>query len=198
MASFPEIILASASPRRHQLLQSAGIPFRVEVPQGEEVFPSGLPAAQVPQWLAAQKAWACQATHPRALIIAADTLVLAQGEILGKPRDLDQARAMLRQISASCHEVITGVHLLGPDHSEGFSVSTQVYFRELSDSEIQYYLEAYSPLDKAGAYGIQEWIGLVGIEKIHGDYYNVMGLPIGALWIRLRNLGFPLSLTQRP
>lgn len=195
---FPDIILASASPRRHQLLREARIPFRIDAPRGKEDYPASLPAHEVPQWLASRKAEACQRSHPGAWIIAADTLVLVDGEILGKPQNRDQARTMLGQLSGRAHEVITGVHLQGPREHRAFSVSTAVHFREMAMAEIDYYLDVFSPLDKAGAYGIQEWIGLIGIERIEGDYYNVMGLPVCAVWVHLRDLGFPLPLTQGP
>lgn len=175
-----EIILASRSPRRQQLLEAAEIPFRVMTADVDETPPADLPAVRVPEFLAKKKAGAISEDIGQgSLIIAADTLVLLKGEILGKPKDLPDACRTLEKLSGEIHDVITGVCIKAPDKEICFSVVTQVHFRKLTGQQIIYYVNQYRPFDKAGAYAIQEWIGMIGIEKIHGDYYNVMGLPIG-------------------
>lgn len=183
----PRIVLASGSPRRRQLLQDAGVPFILRVPGLEEVYPREMPLEEVPAHLAAAKAEA--ARHPEEaaeLILAADTVVLLGGELLGKPRDAEEAKAMLRRLSGRMHRVITGVCLLGAGGRTVFSEETRVYFRALGQDQIDFYVDRYAPLDKAGAYAIQEWIGLAGVERIEGDYFNVMGLPVGRVLEALR------------
>lgn len=172
-----KIILASQSPRRKQLLSQAGFVFDVLSPDVDETNPPGMPGEEVPEFLARKKAAAIDA--PEALVIAADTIVLLDGDILGKPKDEEDARNMLRRLSGRMHKVVSGVCLKKGSEEQAFSVTTEVYFRPLSDEQIDYYVREYSPMDKAGSYAIQEWIGLIGIERINGDYYNVMGLPIG-------------------
>jgi septum formation protein len=180
------IILASQSPRRQQLMTQAGYQFKVIVSDADETNPEGMPGAEVPMFLAHKKALVIAAQHPDATIVAADTVVLLGNEILGKPVDSEDAVAMLQSLSGKMHRVVTGVCLWQNGQSEQFSVCTEVYFRPLTLAQIQYYIINYKPFDKAGAYAIQEWIGMIGIEKINGDYYNVMGLPIGSLVQRLQ------------
>jgi septum formation protein len=121
------------------------------------------------------------------LLITADTIVVLEGEILGKPNSLEEARSMLRQLSGKKHEVISGVYIKALNKEKEITISTAVYFKQLTEAEINYYVNTYSPLDKAGAYGIQEWIGQIGVEKIHGSYYNVVGLPTEAVWDVVKN-----------
>jgi septum formation protein len=173
-----EIILASGSPRRKQLLEQVGYTFKVLPPNVDETNPEGMPANLVPEFLAMKKAKAVAQNHPNAIIIASDTIVILDGAILGKPTDKADAVQMLKSIAGKKHEVVSGVCIIAPNYQKVFSSLTEVYFRPLTDAQIDYYINTYNPVDKAGSYAIQEWIGMVGIEKIHGDYYNVMGLPI--------------------
>lgn len=156
-------------------------------PDVDETAPVGMIPEEVPSFLAHKKAQVVATTHPEAVVIAADTVVLLSNEILGdeilgKPVDSEDAIAMLQRLSGRMHRVVTGVCIFMDGHYYRFSSITEVYFRELTIEQIQYYIMAYKPYDKAGSYAIQEWIGLMGIEKIHGDYYNVMGLPIGEVY----------------
>ena len=181
----PEIILASGSPRRRDLLSGAGYHFEIRVPDVDETPPTGMPVEEVPEFLARKKATAVDASE-EAIIIAADTVVLLDGDILGKPTDAEDAVQMLHRLSGRTHTVVSGVCIRRGEALESFSLSTDVVFRPLTDEQIRYYVEHYKPLDKAGSYAIQEWIGFVGIEGIRGDYYNVMGLPIGEVLKRLQ------------
>ncbi len=174
-----QIILASQSPRRKQLLEAAEIDFDIQVADVDETNPQGMEAINVPEYLATKKAEVISTINPEAIIIAADTIVVIDNEILGKPKDDVDALRILKKLSGKKHEVITGVCMKKGDRQILFSVVTEVYFRALTDAQLQHYIKRYQPMDKAGAYAIQEWIGMVGIEKINGDYYNVMGLPIG-------------------
>lgn len=185
------IILASQSPRRKQLLEAAEIPFRVVVADIDETPPVGMAAADVPEHLARQKAAVIARREPQATIIAADTIVLLEGDMLGKPADADEAVRILTRLQGRPHDVVTGVCLWAPGSVQSFSVVTTVYFRPLTPAQIAHYVSRYQPFDKAGAYAIQEWIGMVGIEKIDGDYYNVMGLPVGEVVRRLQSVGMP-------
>ncbi|MBS1777078.1 MAG: septum formation protein Maf [Bacteroidetes bacterium] len=180
-----KIILASQSPRRKQLMEAAELTFEVVVADVDETNPIGMPGTDVPVFLAIKKANAIAANYADSLIIAADTIVLLEGEILGKPKDEHQAMEMLKKLSGNVHEVVTGVCMKQGSKEISFSVITRVFFRLLSIPQISHYVAHYCPFDKAGAYAIQEWIGMVGIEKIEGDYYNVMGLPIGEVVQRL-------------
>ena len=182
-----KIILASQSPRRKQLLQQAEIEFEIVVADVDESNPPGMPGADVPVHLAKLKADTVMHLVEDAIVIAADTVVLLDDKILGKPRDEEDAREMLRQLSGRMHTVVTGVCIQSDSKQICFSTETKVYFRSLTREQIAYYVESYKPFDKAGAYAIQEWIGMVGIEKINGDYYNVMGLPIGEVVAFLRH-----------
>lgn len=178
-----KLILASGSPRRRQLLQDAGFEFEVRLKPTDEVYPSDLEPQQVPVYLACLKAAAFEGELLTGeLLITADTVVLLKGEILGKPRDRTDAIRMLHRLSGQKHTVVTGVCLKTADRQKSFSVSTDVFFKELTDDEITRYIDRYRPLDKAGAYGIQEWIGYIGIYRIEGSFYNVMGLPVQQLY----------------
>ena len=182
-----KIILASKSPRRRQLLDGLNIPFEVVIHEVEEVFPDGLPMEEIPVYLAKLKAepFTEELSHD-ALVITADTIVWIDGKVLGKPNDYEHAAEMLRQLSGKKHVVVTGVCLTSREKQVSFSASTDVYFKDLTDSEIDYYLENYRPYDKAGSYGVQEWIGYIAITRIEGSYFNVMGLPVQRLYEELR------------
>jgi septum formation protein len=175
-----QIILASSSPRRRELLQRAEIAFKVRAAAVKEDYPQDLAATAVPEYLAGRKALAVQkVSGPDELILAADTIVLAGETVIGKPANGQQARDILQMLSGKAHEVITGVCLLKASRMRKFSERTRVYFYPLDEDQIDHYIETYRPMDKAGAYAIQEWIGLTGIRRIEGDYFNVVGLPVG-------------------
>ena len=177
-----KIILASASPRRKELLAGLDLDFEVKVVKGvSESYPKTLRAEEVPQYISQEKAAAYQVADDE-LLLTADTVVIVDNTILGKPHDADDARRMLRLISGRTHQVVTGVTLTTAKAQKTFGVSTDVTFRQLTDDEIDYYIAHYRPFDKAGAYGIQEWIGYVGVTSIHGSYYNVMGLPVQRIY----------------
>lgn len=177
-----KIILASASPRRKELLAGLDLDFEVKVVKGvSESYPKTLRAEEVPQYISREKAAAYQVADDE-LLLTADTVVIVDNTILGKPHDADDARRMLRLISGRTHQVVTGVTLTTTKAQKTFGVSTDVTFRQLTDDEIDYYIAHYRPFDKAGAYGIQEWIGYVGVTSIHGSYYNVMGLPVQRIY----------------
>lgn len=182
-----EVILASRSPRRVELLGGAGIPFVLaDKYDVEEVYPPSLSPREVSEYLSNLKSSA----FPRQLtdkevIITADTVVLLDDDVLGKPVNRDNAIAMLQRLSAKAHDVITGVTIRDIDRRVSFSTTSTVYFRALTLDEITYYVDTFKPMDKAGSYGIQEWIGYVGIERIEGSFYNVMGLPTQRLHVEL-------------
>lgn len=182
------ILLASASPRRQELLAMLDIDFSRPVPiEVDETYPRELEAHQVPEYLSRLKADAYRPTlHPADILITADTVVIVDEAVLGKPHDKADARDMLKQLSGRTHRVVTGVTIADTQHIHTFSVTTAVTFASLTDSEIDYYVDRYSPLDKAGAYGIQEWIGAIGITGIDGSYYNVMGLPVRRVYQALK------------
>lgn len=180
-----KIILASGSPRRKQLLELAHVPFEVLPADVDETPPSGITPEALPVFLAEKKAAAIAAKLPHKTILAADTIVLLNGEMLGKPTDAAHAREILSRLSGQMHRVLTGVCLLRDGVVRSFTKTTEVYFRPLTNTQIDFYVKEYQPFDKAGAYAIQEYIGLIGIEKINGDYYNVMGLPIGDVLLLL-------------
>ena len=184
------IILASNSPRRKELLAGLGMPFEVRVLQDiDESYPADLPVSEVALHIAGKKADAYRAiVRDDELIITADTVVIVGEEILGKPVDEADAVRMLRLLSGRTHQVTTGVCLLTASQERRFAVTTEVTFKELSDEEIHYYVTTYKPFDKAGAYGIQEWIGYVGVTCLHGSYYNVMGLPVQRIYETLRTM----------
>lgn len=176
------LVLASNSPRRKQLLAEAGFVFSVKTADVAEDFPSDMPVTDVPVYLAKRKAQAIAAQLPDAIILGADTVVIIEGEILNKPVDKADASRMLAQLSGKKHDVITGVCLRQGSTLVSFADRTEVYFKSLSQEEITFYVDNYVPLDKAGAYGAQEWMGMVAVEKIIGSYFNVMGLPVHLLY----------------
>ncbi len=180
-----QLVLASGSPRRKELLAMLDVDFEVRVPEGiEETVPEGMASGEVAEYLARKKASGYVESMMRDgdLVVAADTVVVCDGEVLGKPRDAAEARNMLRKLSGRGHEVVSGVAVTDGVRTESFSAVTEVEFAELSNEEIEHYVECYKPLDKAGAYGIQEWIGAVGVKRIDGSFYNVMGLPVQRLY----------------
>lgn len=181
------ILLASKSPRRRELLQQLRVPFRVISLGGiVENYPDTLPTEDIPQYLSNLKADAYLGNLNRnELIITADTLVILDGAVLGKPDGRDGAIAMLRKLSGKTHKVITGVTLATHERRTSFSSVTEVKFADISDKDIEYYVDNFLPFDKAGAYGIQEWIGCIAVESIHGSFYNVMGLPVHRLYVEL-------------
>ncbi len=181
------IVLASNSPRRKELLAGLDVPFTVRTLQGvDESYPAGLSAEEIPLYIAQAKAKAYRATMgERDLIITADTIVWIDGEVLGKPHDGEDARRMLRMLSGNTHQVITGVSITTQQQQHCFSVVSHVTFAQLTEAEITYYIEHYRPFDKAGAYGIQEWIGYIGVTRLEGSYFNVMGLPVQRLYQEL-------------
>lgn len=185
-----KIILASNSPRRKELLAGLGLPFEVRVLNGiDESFPSSLPVSDVALYIAGKKADAYRINMSSdELIITADTIVIVGDEILGKPHDEADAVRMLREISGRTHQVTTGVCLVAEGWERRFSVTTDVTFKTLSDEEIHYYIDHYHPYDKAGAYGIQEWIGYIGVTGLNGSYYNVMGLPVQRIYEALHEI----------
>lgn len=185
-----KMILASNSPRRRQLLAGLDIPFTVKVlPSIPEDYPDDMPAADVSEYLAVKKAEPYKTViAPDELVLTADTVVIVDDEVLGKPADGTEARTMLRALSGRTHQVITGVCLTSKDFQHSFRVVTDVTFKILSDNEIDYYVEKYNPTDKAGAYGIQEWIGYIGVTRLEGSYFNVMGLPVQRIWDELARL----------
>ena len=184
-----KILLGSHSPRRRQLLQQMDIEYEaIKIDDVDEIYPAGIAAEEVPVYLSRLKADA-HSRHLRSgeLLITADTVVIVDGQIVGKPVDIDDAKRMLKLLSGRSHKVVTGVTLTTLDRSESFSDETLVTFNKLPEDVISRYVEKYRPLDKAGAYGIQEFIGMIGIKKIDGCFYNVMGLPTGALYEHLQN-----------
>lgn len=185
-----KVILASNSPRRKELLSGLGIDYEVKtLPDIDESFPEGLSEMETATYIARAKADIYRTImQPDELIITADTIVWLDGEVMGKPVDGEDARRMLRALSGKTHQVITGVCLTEINSQKAFATVTNVTFCCLSEEEIDYYVENYRPMDKAGSYGIQEWIGFVGVESISGSYFNVMGLPIQRLYTELKKL----------
>lgn len=183
-----KVILASNSPRRKELLAGLGIDFEVRVlPDIDEHYPEGLPVAEVAEYIAAKKAQAYQGQMADdELIITADTVVIVGDEVLGKPADEAEALAMLDKLSGRTHQVTTGVCLMTRQLERRFSVTTDVTFKTFSEDETRYYVTHYHPFDKAGAYGIQEWIGYIGCTGLSGSYFNVMGLPIQRIYTELQ------------
>lgn len=180
------LILASNSPRRQQLLREMGLDFSIRVKDTAEEFPADMPLAEVPEYLAKKKALAFVDELTDQVVLTADTVVIVEGRILNKPADANEARRMLRTLSGRMHEVVTGVCLLTREGVQTFSDCVRVYFSPLSDAEIAYYITHYRPFDKAGAYGAQDWLGLVGIERIEGSYFTVMGLPTHKVYAALQ------------
>ncbi len=181
------LLLASQSPRRRELVAGCGLPYELAPRYDcEERYPASLPAEEVPLYLSRLKSAAYPAPLGAAdILLTADTVVILDGEVLGKPRGRDGAVEMLRRLSGRTHTVITGVTLRTADRTHAFDARSEVRFRPLSDEEIAYYVDTFRPYDKAGAYGIQEWIGYAAIEGIEGSFYNVMGLPIQRLYVEL-------------
>lgn len=182
-----QIMLGSKSPRRRHLLAEAGFQFEIlPTIETDERFPDEMPHEEVPIFLAKEKAKVyMDRVIGKHLLITADTIVSLENEILGKPDGIEGARTLLKKLSGKCHKVYSGVCLTAKEKQVCFGAVTNVYFKELTMHEIDYYLEKYKPLDKAGAYGIQEWIGYIGVEKIEGSFYNVMGLPVQKLYLEL-------------
>ena len=186
-----KLILASASPRRQQLMKDAGFTFEVRLKNVEEKYPQELQLENVPEYLSKVKASAFrEELKADEVLITADTVVCIHDRILGKPADRKEAISMLQELSGNRHLVVTGVSVTTRMEQLSFSSRTDVFFKHLSNEEIEFYVDTYKPFDKAGAYGIQEWIGYIGIERIEGSFYNVMGLPIQKLYETLRKLQF--------
>lgn len=183
-----KIILASNSPRRRELLAGIGVDFEVRVVKGiDESYPSSLPTRKIAEHISLKKAAAYRGSMADdELVITADTIVILGDEVMGKPKDEADACRMLRALSGQTHQVVTGVTLTTLDRQVSFSVETDVTFKRLSSEEISYYVTHYHPLDKAGAYGIQEWIGYIGVTSLRGSYFNVMGLPVQRIYEALR------------
>jgi len=182
-----KILLASQSPRRRELLKLAGFDFRALTTDIDETPDGNIALKKFPVHLAIEKAKAVRhLARKNEVILAADTIVLKAGKIYGKPVDGKDAIRILRELSGARHDVITGVCLLSAEKQKTFSVLTKVFFNRLTDEQIIYYVDCFQPFDKAGAYAIQEWIGLIGISKIEGCYYNVMGLPVSRVWKELQ------------
>jgi septum formation protein len=177
------IILASKSPRRQELLNLMGYQFKVELKDVDESYPEGLSPAEIAVYISEKKAKAFTANDE--VVITADTIVAIDGEILGKPENVAHAQQMLRKLSGKKHEVFTGVTLVKGNKIVSFFDKTEVYCREVSDEEINYYIEHFKPFDKAGSYGVQDWWGLAVVERMEGSYTNVMGLPTEKLYKEL-------------
>lgn len=181
------VIIGSASPRRHQLLEGIDIPFTIRIIDNiDETYPDTLPAHEIPEYLANLKASVyLQTLADDELLITADTMVLLGDKILGKPKDEKEAKEMLQQLSGQTNQVVTGVSISTKNKQISFSSTTDVTFVPLSEEDIDFYIKKYQPMDKAGSYGVQEWIGYIGVSSINGSYYNVMGLPIQQLYHQL-------------
>ncbi len=182
-----KIILSSNSPRRKELLAGLDLDYEVRVVDGiDESYPHDLPASKIPVYISKKKA-ATYTIGEGELVLTADTVVVLGDEVLGKPKDETDAKRMLRELSGKTHRVITGVCLTTTSKQQAFAVTTDVTFKTLTDEEIDYYVTQYKPLDKAGAYGIQEWIGYIGVTSLNGSYFNVMGLPVQRIYEALNN-----------
>lgn len=183
-----EIVLASNSPRRKELLQRMGVNFKVRTLFGiDESYPDSLRGEDIVCYISRNKAKAYQSSMaPNELLITADTIVYVDGEVMGKPKNAEQAKEMLHKLSGKTHQVITGVTIVTAKRTENFGVTSHVKFTNITDEEINFYVDNYLPFDKAGAYGIQEWIGIVAVEEIKGSYFNVVGLPVQRLYQKLK------------
>ncbi|RIJ41648.1 Maf family nucleotide pyrophosphatase [Pontibacter oryzae] len=188
------LLLASNSPRRKELLSGLGLTYELLLKEVHEDFPEHLKREQVAEYLASHKADAYKEDVTNEALITADTIVCLGDRVMNKPATYEEAREMLKALSGQTHEVITGVCILTKEKKTVFHDSTKVYFKPLSDAEIHHYITHYKPYDKAGAYGIQEWIGMVGIDHIEGSYFNVVGLPVQKLYQKLVELGI-LAIT---
>lgn len=186
--NLPTIILASKSPRRQELLRLMDLDFRIVLKDVDESYPGGLTPEEIAVHIAKKKAKAFDETIDDEIVLTADTIVSIEGQILGKPENSDHAKQMLRTLSGKVHRVVTGVCLLYKHRYNLFHDVSEVFFRKLTEEEIGFYVEKYQPFDKAGAYGIQEWIGLIGIDRINGSYTNVVGLPTEKLYQQLISL----------
>jgi len=187
------LILASNSPRRQQLLREGGFEFTIQTSPVEEDFPEDMNVIDVPTFLARKKAKGLIQLSMKNIILSADTIVVQDELILGKPGSPEEAREMLTLLSGTLHRVYTGVCILYQNKCTTFHEETEVYFKELRSAEIDYYIKHYAPMDKAGAYGIQEWIGLIGITKIRGSYLNVVGLPVAQVYNKLDELNLLIN-----
>lgn len=185
-----QIILASNSPRRKELMSGLGVDYVVKtLPDVDESYPDSLQGGDIPEFIACKKAGAYRSIlQPGELLITADTIVWLDGKVLGKPHGREVAVEMLRALSGKKHQVFTGVCLTTTEWQKSFTAASDVLFDELSDEEIAYYVDRYQPMDKAGAYGVQEWIGYIGVHSISGSFYNIMGLPIQKLYKVLKML----------
>lgn len=183
-----DIILASNSPRRQQFLKEIGLDFRIKTHSIEEVFPEELKAAEISDYLVKLKAEPFKSLTEKQLVITADTIVWHNNQCLGKPKDRAEAVKMLQQLSGEAHQVVTSVAFTQADQQKVIHQVSTVYFKALTAAEIDYYIDNYQPFDKAGAYGIQEWIGTVGIEKIEGSYTNIVGLPVAQVLATLEKI----------
>lgn len=181
------IVLASGSPRRQQFFRELNIDFTIQIKEVEEIYPEVLKASEITVYLAELKANAFDLLADNEIVITSDTIVWHENNALGKPKDVQEAFNMLQSLSGKTHEVITSVCFKTKNTLETITETTKVTFNSLSDEVIRYYIETYKPFDKAGSYGIQEWIGLVGIEKIEGSYTNVVGLPVDKVYQKLIN-----------
>lgn len=182
-----QIVLGSASPRRKELLAGLGFEFEVQTIDVDESYPNYLRGVRIPMYLAEKKADALQhKLTDNSLLITADTIVLLEEQVLGKPKDKEEARRMLKRLSGKNHLVITGVCISSANRRRTFNAVSEVRFSILKDNEINHYLDTFAPYDKAGSYGIQEWIGYIGVEQINGSFYNVMGLPVQRLFCELK------------
>lgn len=188
MTTIPKIILASKSPRRQELLRLMDVDFRIVLKDVDESYPDHLSPTEIAVYIAEKKAKAFDESVNDEIVLTADTIVSIDGHILGKPETITHAAEMLQMLSGRVHKVVTGVCLLYKHRYNLFHDVSEVFFRKLSSDEISFYVEKYKPLDKAGAYGIQEWIGLTGIERINGSYTNVVGLPTEKLYQQLIRL----------
>lgn len=182
------IILASKSPRRQQFLKDLDVPFTIELKEVEEIYPKELQGTEITDYLADLKAQPFDNLATNDLLITSDTIVWLEGTALGKPKDTADAFRILQALSGKQHQVITSVSLKSKEFQVVFNDTTRVNFKELTVDEIAYYIENHQPFDKAGSYGIQEWIGFIGIESIEGSYFNVMGLPVQKLYKELLKL----------
>ncbi len=190
MLQHKKIILASKSPRRQTLLKELNVEFEIRLKEVDEIYPENLRGGEVPVFLSKLKGEAFKnELKDDEVLVTADTIVWLNDSILGKPLDRNDAIAILKALSGNMHRVITGVTIQQKDSAYTFSESTEVYFKKLSEGEITYYIDTFKPFDKAGAYGIQEWIGYVGVERINGCFYNVMGLPLFRLHEEFLRLG---------
>jgi septum formation protein len=181
------LVLASSSPRRQYLMKEAGFTFTIEKPDVDESFPPDMPVDQVARFLALKKAEFFRPKMRDEIIVTADTVVILFNKILNKPQDRKEACEMLSALSGRTHLVMTGVCILSKEKEESFDDTTEVTFQSLTREEIEFYVDQYKPYDKAGAYGAQDWIGMVAIQKISGSYFNVMGLPIHQVYTHLKH-----------